>query len=72
MMRKQKTFRQEKPSLRSACLTSEVCFPLQNPEFLPWIWSDPLDEELMSYVNLVEHPETNTGTVLFVPARFIR
>lgn len=30
-------------------------------ELLPWIWSDPLEEECMSYVNLVDNPETNTG-----------
>lgn len=29
---------------------------------LPWIWSDPLEEQYMSYVNLADNPETNTGT----------
>jgi ERO1-like protein alpha len=30
-------------------------------DLLPWIWSDPLEEQCMSYVNLLDNPETNTG-----------
>jgi hypothetical protein len=41
-------------------------------DLLPWIWSDPLEEQYMSYVNLVDNPEANTGAVSLSLSRLLR
>ncbi len=43
----------------------------QEVDRLGWIVSDPNDEPFMSYVNLLDNPETNTGLETFHASDFL-